>query len=49
MYFGDLSFLADGDITDIRFEGKEINYDITLKDKARKLIKSMYETYKEAL
>ena len=49
LYFGDLSFLADGDITDIRFEGKEINYDITLKDKARKLIKSMYETYKEAL
>lgn len=49
VYKGDLSFLANGDVTDVRFEGREYNYDAELKEKAQKLIKSMYETYSNAL
>lgn len=47
-YIGDLSFLS-GDITDVRIEGKEYNYDAEIKPKAQKLIKSMYNAYLEAL
>lgn len=48
-YTGDLSFLAEGTITDVRFVGQEYNYDATLKEKAQKQIKAMYETYANAI
>lgn len=48
LYKGDLSFLA-GDVTDVRFEGKEYNYDAEIKPKAQKLIKAMYKVYTNQL
>lgn len=48
LYKGDLSFLA-GDVTDVRFEGEEYNYDAEIKPKAQKLIKAMYKVYTNQL
>lgn len=46
LYEGDLSFLADHTITDIRVQFKEVHWDIALNEKEQKILSAIYTTFR---
>lgn len=49
IYAGDLSFLADQTVTDIRIQFKEVHWDITFNEKEQKTLSALYTTFRNYL
>ena len=49
IYAGDLSFLADHTVTDIRIQFKEVHWDLTFNEKEQKTLSALYTTFRNYL
>ena len=49
LYSGDISFLADHTVTDIRIQFKEVHWDLALNEKEQKTLSALYTTFRNYL